>query len=96
MAAAADPEVENRWRSHVANAFWVLDLPPTASYAEAERQGAKLLAMIAAAIPGADRYSTPVGARPRTDDLVRQSLAEIRDPDRRSVHEWWARGLEPQ
>jgi hypothetical protein len=90
---APDPEIENRFRGHLGNPFWVLDLAVTATYLEAERQGAKLLAMIAAAIPGADRYRTPLGPRLRTADLVRQSLAEIRDPDRRAVHEWWARGI---
>jgi hypothetical protein len=91
---APDPEAENRWRAHVANPFWVLELSTGASALEAERQGAKLLAMIAAAIPGADRYETPFGPQPRSADAVRQSLAEIRDPDRRAVHEWWARGVE--
>lgn len=89
---AADPEVENRWRLQIANPFWVLDLPVGATYTAAERQGAKLLAMLAAAVPGASHYPTPWGPRVRTADLVRQSLAEIRDPDRRAVHEWWARG----
>jgi len=90
---APDPEVENRWRAALANPFWVLELPPDASYAHAERQGAKLLAMLAAAVPGAHGYATPWGPHPRTADLVRQSLAEIRDPDRRAVHEFWARGV---
>jgi hypothetical protein len=90
---AADPEVENRWRTHVENPFWVLALPADATYVEAERQGAKLQAMLAAAVPGADRYETPAGPRVRTAELVRQSLAEMRDPDRRALHEWWARGM---
>jgi hypothetical protein len=91
--AAPDAEAENRWRAYLANPFWVLELPPTVSYVEAERQGAKLLAMIAAALPGAERYPTPLGDQARSADLVRQCLAEIRDPDRRCVHEWWARGM---
>jgi hypothetical protein len=85
-------DAENAWRSRQANPFWVLGLPADASYAEVERQGAKLLAMLAAAVPGSDSYQTPLGAQARTPDLVRQSLAELRDPDRRAVHEWWARG----
>jgi hypothetical protein len=87
------PEAENRRDAYLANPFWVLELPPTAGYVEAERQGAKLLAMIAAAVSGAESYRTPLGRQLRTADLVRQSLAEIRDPDRRCVHEWWARGM---
>lgn len=91
--AAPDAEIENRWRGHLMNPFWVLDLPPAATLAEAERQGAKLLALLAAGIREADAYDTPFGRQPRTADLVRAALAEIRDPDRRGRHEWWVRGL---
>lgn len=88
----AAPEPENRRRLHLANPFWVLELPPHASALEAERQGAKLLAMLAASLPDADRYETPLGVCTRTAEVVRQALADIRDPDRRAIHEWWARG----
>jgi len=54
-----------------------------------EREGQKLLAMLSARVPGADAYTTPLGPAPRTPELVREALAELRDPDRRLVHEWW-------
>jgi hypothetical protein len=88
-----DPDAENRRRQHLSNPFWVLELAVEATPMEAERQGAKILAMLAAALPGAERYGTPLGDGARTPEAVRQALAEIRDPDRRVRHEWWAKGL---
>ena len=60
-----------------------------------ESQGQRLLAELAAGLEGARRYATPFGARARTPELVRAAIAALRDPARRLVHEWWARGLEP-
>ncbi len=88
-----DPHCENALRARIANPFWVLAVAPDAGLAEVEREGAKLLAMLAAALPGADRYATPFGSEVRTAETVRQALAELREPDRRAAHEWWARGL---
>jgi hypothetical protein len=90
---APDPDLENRWRTAVSNPFWVLEVTVDATSVEVERQGAKLLAMLAAGLAGADRYTSPLGEHVRTPDLVRQSLAELRDPDRRGRHEWWALGV---
>jgi hypothetical protein len=90
------PEVgaaENALRRHLGNPFLVLELDPGAGRPELERQGAKLLALLAAGVAGAERYPTPLGPRERTADLVRAALAELRDPTRRLLHEWWARGL---
>lgn len=91
--AARNPECENAFRAHQANPFFVLELPPSATREEIERQSAKLLAMLAAGLPGSETYSTPWGACPRTPEGVRAALAELRDPERRLHHEWWARGL---
>lgn len=77
---------------HLENPFLVLGLGPSATAAEAERQGEKLLAMLAAGLEEARRYQTPFGPRDRTPELVRAALAELRDPARRLRHEWWARG----
>jgi hypothetical protein len=85
-------DLENRLRQHLVNPFLVLGLGPLASPAETERQGEKLLAMLAAGLGEAQRYLTPVGERERTPELVRAALAELRDPRRRLRHEWWARG----
>jgi len=87
--------LENLFRQHLLNPFLVLELGPTTSGADAERQGEKLLAMLAAGLDEARRYSTPFGARERSPELVRAALAELRDPRRRLRHEWWARGLRP-
>jgi hypothetical protein len=73
------------------NPFYVLGVPPEASRAEIEQQGQKLLAMLELGLAGAGRYDTPLGAEPRTADDVRRALAELRDPERRLVHELWAR-----
>lgn len=89
-------ESENHLRRHLANPFLVLELPPEVARGELERQGAKLLAMLAAGLAEAGTYATPLGPRERTAEMVRQALAELRDPARRLLHEWWARGLAGQ
>lgn len=89
MSAAA----ENLLRRRLANPFLVLELSPAASRDELERQGAKLLALLAAGLPGAGSYPTPLGPQERTPETVRAALAELRDPDRRLAHEQWVRGL---
>ncbi|HEX3128031.1 MAG TPA: hypothetical protein VH394_11940 [Thermoanaerobaculia bacterium] len=87
------PDCENYLRRHLANPFLVLELAPEAGRSELERQGARLLAMLAAGLAAAGTYATPLGPRERTAEMVRQALAELRDPARRLVHEWWAQGL---
>ena len=72
------------------NPFYVLGVRPDATRAEVERAGQRLLAMLELGLSAADSYATPVGERERTADLVRRALAELRDPDRRLVHELWA------
>ena len=93
---APSPECENLLRRHLANPFLVLELAPEAKRGEMERQGARLLAMLAAGLAEAGTYSTPLGPRERTAEMVREALAELRDPARRLIHEWWARGLAGQ
>jgi hypothetical protein len=84
--------IENQLRRHLANPFLVLGLPASASADTVEREGQKLLAMLAAGVTAAARYPTPLGEQPRTPELVRAALAELRDPERRLGHEWWVRG----
>ncbi|HEY8019693.1 MAG TPA: hypothetical protein VIH93_01240 [Thermoanaerobaculia bacterium] len=86
-------EAENALAGHLANPFLVLDLPIEASREELERQGAKLLALLAVGASGAAVYETPLGPRERTAEAVRLALHQLRDPRRRALHEWWARGL---
>lgn len=84
--------VHNALARHVENPFLVLDLPVTAGAGEIERQGQKWMAMLAAGLAEAGAYATPIGPRPRTAELVRSAMAELRDPARRLVHEFWAAG----
>jgi hypothetical protein len=84
--------LENDCRRHRQNPFLVLELPPTADGGEIERQGQKLLAMLAAQISAAQSYPTPLGRSARTPELVRAAMAELQDPNRRLLAEWWMQG----
>ena len=72
------------------NPFFVLDVPPDASRLEVERAGQKWLSMLALGLSEAQSYETPLGRRSRTVDEVRAAMAELRDPEKRLVHELWA------
>jgi hypothetical protein len=74
----------------VENPFFVLGVEPGAARAVVEREGQKLLAMLEVGLAKAKTYETPLGVRVRTPELVRWALAELRQPDRRLVHELWA------
>lgn len=76
----------DRWAE---NPLLVLELAPAASRAEIERAGQKLLAMLELGLRSAALYPTPLGPRARTPESVRAAMAELRDPDRRIVHELW-------
>ncbi len=89
--AGKNVQAENMLRRHLANPFLVLSLPPGAGIEQVERQGQKIMMMLAAGIPDAASYDTPLGPRKLTEEMVREAVAELRDPDRRLVHEWWAR-----
>lgn len=89
-------ELENALTRHLENPFLVLALAVTSDLAAIERQGQKLLAMLAAGLDEAQRYATPRGPRLRTAELVRSAMAELRDPERRLVHEHWATGWGPR
>ena len=93
IRAVETDDFENLVREHAANPFLVLGVDPSATAAEIERQGQRLLSELAAGLDGARRYATVLGARERTSELVRSAIAELRDPARRLAHEWWARGL---
>jgi hypothetical protein len=73
------------------NPFFVLGLAPDTSRIEIEREAQKLLGMLELGFADARTYQTPVGARPRTPELVRAAVAALRDPYRRLVAELWAR-----
>jgi hypothetical protein len=79
----------NFLRRHLNNPFWVLDLPVDASLEAVERKGELLLSMLAAGMAGAASFRTPLGLEERTPEMVREALAELRNPDQRLLHEWW-------
>ena len=84
-------QAENMLRRHLANPFLVLSLLPDADIDQVERQGQKILMLLSAGISESSTYDTPLGPRILTEEMVREAIAELRDPDRRLVHEWWAR-----
>lgn len=79
--------LRQRW---LENPFFVLGLAPSATRVELERAGQRLLAELTIGRESAREYDTPVGRNLRTPELVRQALAELRDPARRLIHEAWA------
>ena len=80
-----------RGRSRLAeNPFYVLGLRPDCTRSEVERAGQKWLAMLDVGLSDAASYASPVGGMPRDADKVRMAMAELRDPEKRLVHELWA------
>lgn len=73
-----------------ANAFAVLDIAPTATRAEVERAAQRWLALLQIGSEAARTYRTPLGAGERDADVIRQALAELRDPALRVQQELWA------
>jgi len=69
------------------NPFYVLGVAPTAQRTELEREGNKLLSMLQVGMKEAKVYRSPMGEHPRTEEAVREAMAELRDPKRRLVHE---------
>jgi hypothetical protein len=86
-------DAAERWAE---NPLLVLELAPEASRAEIERAGQKLLAMLELGLRTAALYPTPLGPRARTAESVRAAVAELRDPDKRLVHELWIGASAPE
>jgi hypothetical protein len=87
-AAAPAHDAVRRWHG---NPFFVLGLAPECTAADVERTGQKLLGLLTLDVASARTYASPFGPVSRTADDVRAAMAELRDPDRRIVHEVWAR-----
>jgi hypothetical protein len=87
-----DVHLGNALLRHLENPFLVLSVPVAASLGDIERQGQKLLAMLAAGLAEANLYTTPFETRARTPELVRAAMCELRNPERRLLHEFWAAG----
>lgn len=77
-------------RRFTGNPFLVLELTVDASRQEVERQGQKLIGLLELGAERALHYPTPLGPQPRTPELVRLAVAELRDPFKRALHEVWA------
>jgi hypothetical protein len=69
------------------NPFRVLGLPVDTSARDVEREGGRILALIAA---GLDQPEEP-----RTTEQVREAIAQLRDPRRRALHEFFALSPRP-
>jgi hypothetical protein len=78
------------WRRLAENPFHVLGLRPDCGRAEVEREGQKLLAMLELDLSAARTYASPLGTHERSPEQVREAMAELRDPERRLLHELWA------
>lgn len=78
------------WRRLADNPFHVLGLRPDCGRADVEREGQKLLAMLELELSAARRYASPLGTHERSPEQVREAMAELRDPERRLLHELWA------
>jgi hypothetical protein len=72
------------------NPFFVLELVPTASPQDIERQKQKLFGMLKLGLRGAASYDTPLGTCERNPDLVRTAAASLDVPRDRLVWELWA------
>jgi hypothetical protein len=72
------------------NPFYILGLRPDCARAEIEREGQKLIGMLELELSSAATYRSPIGVHRRTPELVREAMAELRDPNRRLLHELWA------
>ena len=72
------------------NPFYILGLAPDCSWQDIEREGQKLLGMLTLGISTAMVYETPLGPQTRSHEQVRAAMAELRDPERRILHEIWA------
>ncbi|MGC4119325.1 MAG: hypothetical protein QM765_33120 [Myxococcales bacterium] len=70
------------------NPFRLLGLTPQASARDVEREGARLLALIAAGMDDPTELA-PLGPAERSAEQVRWAIAELRDPHRRAVHEFF-------
>ncbi len=76
------------------NGFYILEVPPGASQAEIERQGRKLLGMLALDLAQAKTYACPAGRFERDATMVREALARLRDPKARLREATLARVLD--
>lgn len=75
------------------NPFFVLGIGPQSPREEVERTAQKLLGLLELGAASATAYQTPLGPRKRTQELVRQAVAQLRDGAARLEAEVWASTL---
>lgn len=75
------------------NPFFVLELPPTATPVQIERQGKKLLGMLDLNLHHSLVFNTPYGPQLRTAERIREAVQLLLDPCRRLPFEVWATTL---
>jgi hypothetical protein len=71
------------------NPFEILELPSSATAREVARQKDTLLGMLELGIERGKRYTSQLGERERTADLVRGAARELEDPRSRLLWELW-------
>ena len=64
--------------------FYILELGADASPGEIERQGRKLLGLFEVGAKKASTYTCPLGTFTRDETMVREAMAALRDPRRRT------------
>jgi hypothetical protein len=72
------------------NPYYVLEVAADASPGEIERQGRKLLGLIEVGSAKASTYRTPFGTFTRDETMVREAMAQLRDPARRAKESFLA------
>lgn len=66
------------------NPYYVLEVPVDATPGDIERQGRKLLGLFEVGAAKARTYTCPFGTFPRDETMVRDAMATLRDPKKRS------------
>lgn len=80
-------------RALTENPFRILGVSPAATSREVEREGERLLGLIAADLDDTSSMPPLGGEQERTSEQVRWALGELRDPLKRTVHEFfWLSG----
>ena len=69
------------------NPFYLLGIVPGSDDKTIEKAGQKLLGMLRLGAKQALKYQTPLGEFERTESDIREALAELRDTERRPLHE---------
>lgn len=67
------------------NAFWILEIPASASRAEMERAAQKILGLVKLQVAHVRWVATPLGRIERTEEVVVDAVRALRDDRQREV-----------